>query len=153
MNILNLAYGGDKTKFDRHGQYFYKGRMKKHPLTTPIRPGLWVTEGGSRLLLNIDDEGLVSGSYSTSHGRPDPDERFAVTGQVNHDLIGLICSWGRFRSMTSWCGRYYREGDRDTIHYMWHLAREFEDADNTVPTDITFTFHTMSGIFYFEKEL
>lgn len=117
---------------------------------TRIPSGLWTTQGGSNLKITIDtDSGLVSGLYSTSHGRPDSDAEFPVTGWVNHDLISLCCSWGDFRSMTTWCGRLYEENDRKVIKYMWHLAREFENADLTVKNDLTFTFHTMSGTFIY----
>ena len=114
-----------------------------------IKPGRWQTKDGSILEFDINSEGLITGFYQTVKGQPSSDEKFPVTGFVNGDLIGLTCSWGEYHSVTSWCGRYINENGRDTIHYMWHLAREYEDVDNKVKADITFTFHTMSGVFYY----
>ena len=117
---------------------------------TPIKSGLWTTKGGSGLSIEILADGQVKGEYSTSHGRPDIDQKFPVIGFANHDLISLCCSWGEFRSMTTWCGRYFKEDGRDVIKYMWHLAREFEDKELTVKNNLTFTFHTMSGEFIYK---
>ncbi len=119
--------------------------------TTSIKSGIWETQGGSRLILKIEENGLVNGSYATSHGRPEDNEFFPVTGWVNHNLISLCCCWGEYRSMTTWCGRYYKEENgQETIKYMWHLAREFEDRKQTIENNLTFTFHTMSGTFIYK---
>ena len=117
-----------------------------------IKSGVWETKGGSRLILKINENGLVSGSYATSHGRPGQDDFFPVTGWVNHNLLSLCCAWGEHRSMTTWCGRFYHEDGKDVIKYMWHLAREFEDKEHTVENNLTFTFHTMSGTFIRKEE-
>lgn len=123
--------------------------MKK---TTSIKSGIWTTNNGSILQLSIDENGLASGSYSTSHGRPDIEESFPITGWVHNDLIGLVCAWGKHHSLTSWCGRYTDEEGQDTIHYMWHLASEYEDAEQTIKKELILTFQTMSGIFYRQQD-
>jgi hypothetical protein len=114
-----------------------------------IRSGIWMTDGGSRLDLRIDGT-KVSGYYSSAHGQPKPDERFPVTGFINGDLIGFVCSWEKYQSVTSWCGRYERLPDgRECIKTVWHLGRLFADKVHAVPTEeASFTFLTYSGTYY-----
>jgi hypothetical protein len=77
-----------------------------------IRSGLWQTEGGSPLEL-IYSNGTLTGSYCSCHGQPQPDATFPIVGFVNGDLVAFACSWGPYKSGTSWSGRYGVENGRE----------------------------------------
>ncbi len=122
--------------------------MKKNNFKT----GKWITAGGSCLDLKVNLNGQVTGFYSSSHGQPKSDEKFPITGFINEDLIGFVCSWEKYKSMTSWCGRYTEENGKPCIKTVWHLGRMFSDKEHLVPTtEASFTFLTYSGK-YFLKE-
>lgn len=122
--------------------------MKNTTMTSPIQSGAWTSKGGSRLTLAIDADGKVSGEYATVHGRAAPDEIYPITGFVNGEMIGFVCSWGPHGSVSTWCGRWAQEDGQDCLHVVWHLGRQFADDAKTVPNLMTFTFHTNAGKFF-----
>jgi hypothetical protein len=116
---------------------------------TPIRSGDWQSKGGSSLHLIIDENGRVKGNYATVHGRAAPDEIYPITGFVNGEMIGFVCSWGDHCSVSTWCGRWSQdENGDDCLNVVWHLGRQFADDAKTIPNQLTFTFHTNAGKFY-----
>lgn len=116
-----------------------------------IKSGRWETDGGGgKLTLKIAADGLVTGSFKTAGGRPKPEEEFPVTGWVNGEIISFTVSWLKYRSITTWCGRYYNDHGKDTISFLWHLARQFSDEALTKPNDFAFTFHTGRDAFRYK---
>lgn len=118
--------------------------------SSPICTGLWKTEGGSYFDLQVHQDNTVSGFYCSIHGQPQPDEKFPLLGYVNHDLIGFAVSWQRYRSMTSWCGRYDVVQGRPCIRTVWHLGRTYADRQHTVKNEYWETFLNYSGIYYLQ---
>ena len=112
-----------------------------------IRTGLWKTEGGSVLNLIVEDE-RVSGTYTTIHGQPRPDEAVPIIGFVNDDLIAFVASWGKHRSMTSWSGRFCIDHDRECIRTSWTLVRKFADREHRQENELWESFITFSGTYY-----
>lgn len=123
------------------------------PALSGLRSGIWSSGKGSIFTLSIDKKGCVSGFYQTAHGRPDPAERFAVTGFVNGNLIGMVVSWGAFSSLTTWCGRYTSNDGEEKLHLVWNYARAFADKENSVPVDEWATVITNAGDYYWEGAL
>jgi hypothetical protein len=117
-----------------------------------IPSGIWQTDGGSTLKLIMRD-GLISGSYSTIHGQPEIGEEVAITGMVNGDLVGFVASWGKYKSMTSWCGKFGYDKERACIRTVWHLARDFADKGHTMPNDYWESFLTYTGTYYLVETL
>ena len=116
-------------------------------MSSGIRSGLWRTEGGSELEL-VFANGKVTGWYSSIHGQPKPGERFPIIGFVNGDLIGFVCSWGTYKSVTSWCGRYGLEGGRECIRTAWHLARLYADRAHKQENEYWETFISYTGTYF-----
>lgn len=118
-----------------------------------IRTGLWKTASGSALHLVIHGED-AHGTYQTAHGQPDSNEHFHIKGFVNGDLIGFVTSWGKYKSVTSWVGRYYYDSTRDQeyIVTIWHLARDYADRAHAEPNEIWESFHTLSDIYYLQNQ-
>ena len=112
-----------------------------------LASGVWQTDGGSTLHLVIDGT-QVSGTYCSIHGQPRPDETFPITGYVNDDMIAFVTSWGPYKSMTSWSGRYGVEGERECIRTVWHLVRKYADKAHTIENDFWESFMTFTGIYY-----
>ena len=119
-----------------------------------VKPGLYTGQtGGAHLWLDHDGQNL-RGFYSTTHGRPEPDERFAVVGCINGPLLSFAVAWRGFDSLTGWTGRAY-EGE-DGLPYLkclWHLARLYADKGLTIPTEPYETFLTFSGQYYWRRDL
>ncbi len=115
-----------------------------------IPSGLWTSSGGSRLHIEIGPDNVVTGQYATMHGRAGPDEFYPITGYVNEDMIGFVCSWGPHASVSTWCGRMIENESGKCLHVVWHLGRQFADTAHTIPNEITFTFHTNAGKFYYQ---
>ncbi len=117
-----------------------------------IRSGIWQTDGGSTIRLIVETN-KVSGSYETIHGQPEPGQTFPITGFVNDELIGFVTSWDKYKSMTSWCGRYGVENGRECIYTVWHLGRMFADPAHQVSNDFWCSFITFTGYYYWVREL
>jgi len=116
-----------------------------------IRTGQWQTDGGSYIDLMIDGKN-VSGFYCSIHGQPQPDEKFPIIGFVNDDLISFCCSWGDYKSMTSWCGRYgVDDNGRECIRTVWNLGRKYADKAHTIENDFWESFIHFTGIYYLQK--
>ncbi len=117
-------------------------------MTSPIRTGIWRTDGGSELNIKVQD-GRIEGHYRSIHGQPQPDESFPVIGFVNGELAGFVCSWGKYQSITSWCGRYSIDNGRECIRTAWHLGRVYADRAHTQENEYWESFVSYTGTYYF----
>src|SRR5205085_54806 len=100
----------------------------------PDFSGKWYNQLGSSMNLKIAN-GVVSGTYSTAVGAPDPKDEFEIRGIVADDLISFIVGWRNqtvdYRSMTAWVGQLTKDDDAvtDRLETLWHLAKNIPDAD------------------------
>lgn len=95
--------------------------------TTRLRiEGTWYNELGSRLVLVVDEDGRLSGTFSSGVGNGD--EEPPVTGFVDrrpHDgttVLGFVVGWPATHSVTVWSGQC--DLDRQVIETTWLLSGE-----------------------------
>jgi len=113
--------------------------------------GRWVNQNGSVLSIDEQVEGRIAGRFVSRKGRAAKDVSYAVRGVVNGELASFAVSFddgaANLASITSFSGRYVREGNAERLHTVWILARQFEDAARTKPTQVWNTFITNSDVF------
>jgi hypothetical protein len=113
--------------------------------------GRWVNQNGSMLSIDEQIEGRITGRFVSRKGRAAKDVSYAVLGVVNGELASFVVSFDdgatNLASITSFMGRYAREADAERLHTVWILARQFEDAARTKPTQVWNTFITNSDVF------
>jgi len=90
--------------------------------------GVWVNERGSAVTFTEID-GLLSGTYSTQLGNPDPDSRFPLTGFVEGDQVTFTVNFKGYGSLTSWTGQMSEDADGPYLRTLWHLTRDVPDAE------------------------
>ena len=86
--------------------------------------GAWTNQLGSRLVVEVDESGLVTGTFEP--GVSGDGNRHTVSGYVDPSPgegaapLGLVVTWQPAHSVTVWSGHYHR--DKDTINATWLLA-------------------------------
>jgi len=93
--------------------------------------GVWSNQLGSRLLLEVDADGRLSGSMHSSVGGvagEHPLSGFARSSGEGRGVIGFVVAWDQTSSVTSWSGHYdLRTG---TISVNWLLTgNEFDENE------------------------
>jgi hypothetical protein len=102
------------------------------PIDTP-KPavnfnGVWVNELGSKMDLSVAAEGKVTGIYQTAVGAPGKWEEFELVGFASGDLISFTVNFGKYGSLTSWCGQHTGDPQGGAlIKTMWILAENVPD--------------------------
>lgn len=91
--------------------------------------GEWVNELHSTININVLNDGLISGEYSTGKGAPTPVEKFAVTGFISNDQISFTVNFGKYGTLTSWVGQLTIEQGQEVIKTTWVLSRNVPDQD------------------------
>ena len=113
--------------------------------------GRWVNQNGSILSIDEQFEGRITGRFVSKKGRAAKDVSYAVHGVVNGELASFAVSFddgaANLSSISSFSGRYAREAGVERLHTVWILARQFEDAARTKPTQVWNTFVTNSDVF------
>ena len=114
--------------------------------------GTWVNQHGSTLTLECDASGRLSGSYCTSKGRAASGKAYPIIGQVNGEVFAFQVNWmdesENLAAITSFSGRLGRDlGGQTTLHTMWVLARQWEDAERSRPTGVWNAFLTNADVF------
>ena len=102
--------------------------------------GEWENQNGSVLTIGTVDGGLFHGTFVSAKGRAARDRRYPVNGVVNGSLIAFAVNFVdqgvNLHSVSNFSGRVH-DG---VLHTVWILAREFEDAERTKPTQPWNTF-------------
>lgn len=90
--------------------------------------GTWVNELGSRMNLSVAAGGKITGTYKTAVGSPGSLEEFDLVGFAFGDLISFTVNFGKYGSLTSWCGQHTEDANGGAIiKTMWILAENVPD--------------------------
>ena len=97
--------------------------------------GDWVNQNGSRLRIeNVDAGGELRGTFESAKGRAARDRSYPVLGVANGEVVSFAVNFtddsANLHSISTFSGRL----DGTTLHTLWVLARQFEDAERTKPT-------------------
>jgi hypothetical protein len=90
--------------------------------------GTWTNERGSAVTF-VANDGLLSGTYQTQLGNPDPDSRFPLTGFIEGDQLTFTVNFKGYGSLTSWTGQISEDAEGEYIRTLWHLTRDVPDAE------------------------
>ncbi len=109
--------------------------------------GTWINQNGSTVTFEADAGGDVKGEFRSRKGRAASDSGYPLSGRRNGELLAFQVDWrdgdANLHAVASFACRLAIDGNgRDTIHAMWVLARQFEDAAQTKPTEVWNTFMT-----------
>ena len=118
--------------------------------------GTWINQNGSTLTIESEDSGILSGTFASTKGRAAKERSYPLNGVRNRNLVSFAISFEEpdqnLHAITTFAGRLV-PGELPQIHTMWILAREYEDADPTKPTQVWNTFLTNSDVFTYEGPL
>jgi hypothetical protein len=90
--------------------------------------GTWVNELGSIMNLSVAHDGKTTGTYKTAVGSPGSLEEFDLVGFASGDLISFTVNFGKYDSLTSWCGQHTQDANGGAIiKTMWILAENVPD--------------------------
>lgn len=102
--------------------------------------GEWENQNGSVLTIGPVENGTFEGTFVSSKGRAAAHRRYPVRGTVNGELLAFSVDFqddaDNLHSISNFTGRLH-DG---VLHTVWVLAREFEDAERTRPTQPWNTF-------------
>lgn len=97
--------------------------------------GEWVNQNGSHLRIDsVDAAGEVRGTFQSAKGRAAQDRSYPVLGVANGEVVSFAVNFtdddANLHSISTFSGRL----DGTTLHTLWVLARQYEDAERTKPT-------------------
>lgn len=102
--------------------------------------GDWQNQNGSILRIDEVRNGAFTGTFLSAKGRAAKDHRYAVRGTINGELVAFAINFADndtdLHSISNFTGRL----QGDILHTVWVLARAFEDAARTKPTQPWNTF-------------
>ena len=102
--------------------------------------GEWENQNGSVLTVGTVVDGAFEGTFVSTKGRAARARRYPVRGTVNGALVAFAVDFAdeddNLHSISNFTGRLH-DG---VLHTLWVLAREFEDAERTRPTQPWNTF-------------
>ena len=102
--------------------------------------GEWENQNGSVLTIGPVENGAFEGTFVSRKGRAAAHRRYPVRGTVNGELLAFAVDFqddtDNLHSISNFTGRLH-DG---VLHTVWILAREFEDAERTRPTQPWNTF-------------
>lgn len=111
--------------------------------------GKWENQNGSILEVTDVDGYNFRGNFISTKGRAVRGTRYPVQGIVNGELISFSVNFvegdDNRASIATFSGRMH--DDEAKLHTVWIVAREFEDSEQTKPTQIWNTFLTNSDVF------
>ena len=113
--------------------------------------GEWRNQNGSILHVTEQDGPHFGGTFVSEKGRAAKGNAYPVRGVVNGEVVAFSVSFetevDNLCSITNFTGRLARDQEGDVIHTVWVLARQFEDAARTKPTQPWNPFLTNSDVF------
>lgn len=96
--------------------------------------GDWENQNGSVLRIGPVENGAFEGTFVSTKGRAVRNRGYPVRGTVNGELLAFAVNFAddadKAHSISNFTGRLH-DG---VLHTVWVLAREFEDAQRTKPT-------------------
>lgn len=96
--------------------------------------GEWENQNGSILTVGAVEGGTFTGTFVSTKGRAARDRRYPVTGVVNGELAAFAVDFAEqganLHAISNFTGRLH-DG---ILHTVWVLARQYEDAERTRPT-------------------
>ncbi len=102
--------------------------------------GDWVNQNGSVLCIGPVDEGGFSGTFMSAKGRAARGKRYPVSGVVNGKLVAFAVDFRTGDEDLSSISNFTGRVEGEVMHTLWVLARQFEDAARTKPTQPWNTF-------------
>ena len=112
-----------------------------------VLSGEWENQNGSVLTIGQVEGGSFEGTFLSTKGRAARGRRYPVRGTVNGELVAFAVDFAdadeNLHSISNFTGRL-QDG---VLHTVWVLAREFEDAERTRPTQAWNTFIVNSDRF------
>ena len=110
--------------------------------------GKWMNQNGSTLEISDATERRISGQFLSAKGRATTNEIYTVEGCVNDDLVTFVVDFRNddrnLHSIANFTGRLV---ERDRIHTIWILARQYSDLESKTPTETWNTFLTNTDEF------
>ena len=102
--------------------------------------GEWENQNGSVLTIGAVRNGAFEGTFLSTKGRAARNRGYPVRGTVNGELLAFAVDFAdgtdNLHSISNFTGRLH-DG---VLHTVWVLARAFEDAERTKPTQPWNTF-------------
>ena len=102
--------------------------------------GEWENQNGSILAIDEVRDGAFTGSFESAKGRAARGRRYPVRGTVNGELVAFAVDFvddeHNLHSISNFSGRLQGH----VLHTVWVLARAFEDAELSKPTQPWNTF-------------
>ena len=81
--------------------------------------GEWKNQLSSRMMLTVDGQGQVTGTYTTAVGQPDS-RQSPLIGFVSNDIIKFTVNFGR--SLAAWSGQLQQNDQgQEELDTLWHL--------------------------------
>lgn len=97
--------------------------------------GLWHNQHNSELVLQVDEDGLVSGTFIPGIGAERRlCEQYRVTGFACNDVIAFSVAFEEYGSVTSWSGQLSaitENNNAPTIQSLWHMSVDVGDQAET----------------------
>jgi len=97
--------------------------------------GKWHNQHNSEIDLCIDDDGSVSGTFTTTIKGSGKRESFPLRGFASNDVIAFSVGFPRYGSVTSWSGQIANiaeDGElKNTLQTLWHMALDLGDKADT----------------------
>ena len=96
--------------------------------------GQWHNQHNSEIALRIEDDGSVSGTFTTTIKGSDKRESFPLAGFASNDVIAFSVGFPLYGSVTSWSGQLanFSEGEpKYTIQTLWHMALDLGERADT----------------------
>lgn len=97
--------------------------------------GTWYNELGSKLDLEVDEHGQLTGTYETGVSRGCAEGQYEVAGRTDGKTLGFAVNWKNAKtdceSTTGWAGHYRPggEGAEETLAMFWLLAENAGAAE------------------------
>ena len=116
--------------------------------------GKWINQNGSVLHIDVvNNDQQVVGRFESKKGRSAVGTEYPIVGVRNGELLSLLVDFRtadvNLASITAFSGRLEATADGKVLHTQWILARQFEDSDQTNPTQPWNTFLTNADVFHF----
>jgi hypothetical protein len=83
--------------------------------------GTWYNQHGSELVLEVGEDGKLTGSFRSGTGLAVGAGACQVVGFAAQDLVTFAANFGEYGSLTAWTGHLVTEGE-PTLHTMWHMT-------------------------------